>query len=535
MTTRRYDVAVIGGGPNGETLACYLQRAGAKVLLLERRHEMGGGLLTEDFAGFRFNLHATYMMMGELMPPYEDLFLTQYGVAFIKPEVQLSLFYERNRALVFYLDPNKSAESIRRISPGDNTKFLKLYGDFKEVCDKCLIPATYVPPLPPGEYAAMLSESEIGRKVLEWSESSPLEVLEGYEIKDDRVKAAILYLGCKWGVEPDLSGIGYMFPIYAYRMMNASLVRGGSHRLNSGIMRSGYEAGLEVKELTEVKKIIVENGGAKGVVCANGEEIEARVVVSTLDPPKTFLDLVGEKELDPGLAASIKEWQWDEWSLFCIHLGTKRLPKYTAEETEPHCGEALSCAFGYESVEQVVGHWRDCMSKRLPGPAATFTPTSLFDPSQAPSGYHNLRVETEAPFAVEGKDWEELKDEYAETILRNWAEHTSNYDSIGIVKEYVYPPTYIEAKLPNMVKGSIKQGAYIPTQMGYFRPNIYCSSYSTPVEGLYIAGAGAYPGGMITLGAGYAAARKIAEDLDLKIWWKTPHYVEEARRMRLVG
>ena len=69
-----YDVIIIGGGPNGEVLACYLQRAGAKVLLVERRHEMGGGLMTEDFAGFRFNLHATYMMMGELMPPVDESF-----------------------------------------------------------------------------------------------------------------------------------------------------------------------------------------------------------------------------------------------------------------------------------------------------------------------------------------------------------------------------------------------------------------------------------------------------------------------------
>ncbi|MFI5450414.1 MAG: phytoene desaturase family protein [Candidatus Bathyarchaeia archaeon] len=534
MSNQSYDVIVIGGGPNGETLATYLQRAGAKVLLVERRHEMGGGLLTEDFAGFRFNLHATYMMMGELMPPVDDLFLAQYGVDFIRPDVQLSLFYEKNKALVFYLDPKKTADSVAKIAPQDDTKFLKLYNDFKEVCDKCLIPATYLSPLPPAEYAVMLSESEIGRKVLEWSEMSPLQILESYEIKDERVKAGILYLGCKWGIEPDLVGIGYMFPIYAYRMMNAALVRGGSHRLNSGIMRSGYEAGLEVKELTEAKKIIIEGGEAKGII-TNEEEIRAKVVVSTLNPPKTFIELVGEEQLDPSFASSIRQWEWDEWSLFCMHLGTKRLPRYKAEETEPHCGEALSAVVGYNSVDEVVKHWSDCMNGKLPGTNATFTPTSFFDPTQAPTSYHNVRVETEAPYEVAGNDWEVLKDAYADKILNDWSEYLTNFNELRIVKKYVYPPTYIEAKLPNMVRGSIKQGAYLPTQMGYFRPNPDCSNYSTPIKGLYVAGAGVYPGGMITLGSGYAAARKIAEDLNLKIWWKTPDYIEEAKRNKLVA
>ncbi|MEM4408896.1 MAG: NAD(P)/FAD-dependent oxidoreductase, partial [Candidatus Caldarchaeum sp.] len=338
-----YDIIVIGGGPNGETLASYLQRAGARVLLIERRHEMGGGLLTEDFAGFRFNLHATYMMMAELMPPVHDLFLQQYGVEFIRPQVQMALFYEREKALVFYLDPQKTAESIARLAPGDDRKFLKLYNEFKEVCDKCLIPQTYVPPMAPAELTAMLSQSEIGKKVLDWSEMSPLEILDSYEIKDERVKAALLYLGCKWGVEPDLVGIGYMFPIYVYRMLNAALVRGGTHRLNSAIMRSGYEAGLKAMELAEVKKIIIEDGRAVGVVVeefgSEIKEVRAKAVVSTLNPPKTFLELVGEDKLDPNFASTIKEWQWDEWSLFCIHLGMKTLPKYKAEKTEPHCGE----------------------------------------------------------------------------------------------------------------------------------------------------------------------------------------------------
>lgn len=534
QTETKYDVVIIGGGPNGEVMASYLQRAGAKVLLVERRHEMGGGLLTEDFAGFRFNLHATYMMMGELMPPVHDLFLAQYGVDFIRPEVQASLFYEKDKALVFFLDPEKSADSIGKIAPDDKARFLKLYGDFKDVCDKCLIPQTYVPPSPPAELAMLLGESEIGKKVLEWSEMSPLQILEQYEIRDERVKAALIYLGCKWGIEPDLVGIGYMFPIYLYRMLNAALVRGGSHRLNSAIMRSGYEAGLEVKELTEAKKIIVEDGEAKGVITKTGEKIMARAVVSTLNPPMTFLDMVGEENLDQTLSSSAKEWQWEEWSLFGIHLGTKEVPRYKAESSAPHCSEAVNCITGYSALEEVLKDWKSAMGKTLPGFGCTATPTSLFDPSQAPAGYNVVRLESEAPFEVSGRDWEDLKEDYAEKMLGNWNEYLTNASSLRIVKKYIYPPNYIPLKLPNMVRGSIKQGAYLPTQMGYFRPNTDCSNYATPIKGLYLSGAGVYPGGMITLGPGYSAARKVAEDLNLDIWWSEPEMLEEARRNRFI-
>jgi len=519
-------VVVIGGGPNGEVLACYLARAGARVLLLERRHEMGGGLMTEDFAGFRFNLHATYMLMGELMPPVNDLFLAQYGVDFPRPEVQMSLFYEKNRALVFYLDQNKTAASIAKLSPGDDSnKFLKLHDDFKKVFEKILLPWTYNAPPPPDRFESILSRTDEGRKVLEFSKQSALEVLQSYGIRDERVNAGLLYLGCKWGVDPNLKGIGHLFAFYAYRMLNAAVVRGGSHRLNSAIMRSAYEAGLEVEELTEVKKIIIGgNGEAMGVVTSKGEEIRAKVVVSSLNPQKTFLELVGEENIqDKDLVASAKGWKWDQWSLFCMNMGTRNLPKYKAEESEPHCGEALSCVIGHGSVDEVVKHWSDSMSDKLPGASATFTPISLFDPSQAPDGYNVVRVETEAPYKVRGRDWDDLMHEYGEDILSNWSEYLTNYKDLKIVKKYIYPPTYIEAKLPDMVRGSFKQGAHIPSQIGYFRPNEKCSNYATPIKNLYVTGAHVHPGGMITLGPGYAAAKRVASDLNLNVWWKEPY------------
>ena len=530
-----YDVVIVGAGPNGETLAAYLSRAGAKVIILERRDEMGGGLATQDYGGFRFNLHATYMMMGELMPPVDDLFLAQYGVNFLRPDVQASYFYETNKAFTLYLDPKKSAESVAALAGAQEAaRFARFYHDIEEANLKCLLPTTYRPPMAPVELATMLSSSEIGQHVLDWSEQSPIEMLDHYEIRDDRVRALLLYLGCKWGIEPDLPGIGYMFAIYVYRMLNAALVGGGTHRLNSGIMRSAYESGISVQENTEVVKILVDGGRAVGVRTADGDEIRAKAVVSTLPPQQTFLSMLGEELLDPSFVETIRAWELDEWSLYMTHLGLRRRPRYKAEASDPHCVDALTQVFGYSSSAEVIDHWKNAQAKVLPGSGGTVTVPSFFDPTQAPRDGFTARLESEVPYEITGSSWDKEKRPFGDRLLARWLEYLSNPDEIRVVKRFDYPPTYIEAKLPSMIRGSIKHGAYLPTQMGYFRPNTECSNYVTPIPGLYTAGASTYPGGMITLGPGYNAALKIAEDLGLKVWWKTPKYVQDGIDLGLV-
>ena len=116
-------------------------------------------------------------------------------------------------------------------------------------------------------------------------------------------------------------------------------------------------------------------------------------------------------------------------------------------------------------------------------------------------------------------DWENLADDFAQQCLNEWKAYAPNLEYIDTL---VYPPTYIAKKFINMVNGSIKQGAYMPLQMGYFRPNDTCSQGFTPIEGFYLCGASAYPGGMILGAGGYIGANVIAEDLEVKKTWEEP-------------
>jgi len=534
MSQNTYDVIVIGGGPNGLTCATYLAKAGARVLVLERRHETGGGLLTEDFGGFSYNLHATYMMMADLMPPYKDLHLDRYGCTFIPADVSIALLTKDGKAVVLYRDVEKSVKSISRISPRDAQSYRRMYEEFKRVSDECLIPATYVPTIPPLELAAMLDKSEIGKKVLEYTEMTPRAIIDQYGFEDERVKTLLLHLACMWIISPDVGGVGYMVPLYVYRMVNVALCRGGSHRLSSALAKVLVQSGGEILESADVSRVIVKDGVAKGVELTDGRRFEAKVIVSSVDPHQTFLKFIGEEHLDPDFVESVKNWKWEEWSLLGIHTSLKQLPRYRAEDYEPDAGKAMIQIMGYNDTSEFLKHLQDAEEGRLPSPAGHATSITYFDPLQAPSGYHTGRWESFVPYKPKEGGWEELKEKYADQCLEVWKEYAPNMDRKNILRRYVYPPTYIEQKLIDMVRGSIKQGAYISLQMGYFRPNIYCSRYRTPIKGFYICGASSYPGGMITLAPGYNAASIIAEDLKITPWWTPPDYVIKAREKGLV-
>jgi phytoene dehydrogenase-like protein len=142
---------------------------------------------------------------------------------------------------------------------------------------------------------------------------------------------------------------------------------------------------------------------------------------------------------------------------------------------------------------------------------------------------NTLRFETWAPYKLDGQDWDDVRKDYMKQCLAAWQEYAPNLKDASFGYEFVFTPKDIERRLINMKNGSYKQGAYSMTQMGYLRPNDQCSQYSTPVEGLYMGGAAVYPGGMILHGAGYNAAKVVAEDLGLDIWWPEPEMVAKAK------
>jgi len=538
---KAYDVIIVGAGPNGLTAGAYLAKAGARVLILERMHETGGGLLTEEFSGFRFNLHATYLLMMDVMPPYKDLELDTHGCGYIQPEVPLALLTRNGEALTLYRDIERSAKSIERFSAKDAARYREVMSEWKRLVDECLIPATYTLPVPSLDLVVMYQGSDVGRKLVELTEKSPMEIIDECGFENEYLKTALLHLACMWGIDPEITGVGFMVPLIINRMLNSAIVKGGSHYLSSALQRVAGANEADILEAMEVARIVVSDDAATGVELADGRKFEGRAVITTTDPQTTFLKLVGEdvcNRVSPGLAEQTKAWQWESSSLFGVHFALSEPPRYQAADFDSAVNEAMIKLIGFEDTSDLRSHIEKAKNGEfdVAGHATTITD---FDPQQAPGdifpGVAVARWESMAPFELKDGSWDEMAEKYADQIWSTWKEYAPNLANARVIRRYAYPPTFIEKKLVNMIRGSIKHGAYMLLQMGYQRPNIDCSSYRTPIKNLYVAGASTYPGGMVLLAGGYNAAGVVVEDLGLERWWEEPDYIKTARDKGLVA
>lgn len=521
---KKYDVVVVGAGPNGLICSAYLAKAGLKVALLERRHECGGGLDTLELSGFKYNTHAIYHMMAEVMPPWRDFELGQRGVKLVYPELQAAFLSEESAPVLLYRDPRQTADYLAAtFTSKDGDRYRRMYREFAEFFDKILLPLTYVPPAPAIDQFQVLQNAAdgVGRRFNELSELTPTEILDDYGFSDP-IKASLLQLFSMWGLS-NFDGLGFLFPLYVYRMTNVALVSGGSHRLSSALYKTILSYGGEILDLAEVVRVNLNQGKVCGVGLSDGREFATHVVASTLDPRQNFLRFFEPGEIPPDLAQSAQDWEWEQTSLFGVHVSLREAPVYLGTCKEAELNRALITFLGVSQTDTLIDHLASIEQGEVPhSPLGHTTCASLFDPIQAFGDFHTGRFESLAPIDA---NWETAKESYAQRCLEQWRRYAPNLDPMSVMP---YSPSDIERKLVNMVRGSIKHGSYKTLQMGYNRPNAQCSQCVTPIEGFYVCGASTYPGGMVIGGPGYLGANTIVEDLGVDKAWQQPECVKAA-------
>lgn len=535
----KYDVVIIGSGPNGLCAGAYLAKAGLKVLMLEKRVECGGGLSTEDeltIPLFRHNVHAIYHLMVDYAPVFKDFDLyNKYQVKFVWPEHQWALPLSNGKSVCIYKDVDRTCNSIAKFSKKDAETYREVYHKFKRWMDVFLAPATYVDPMPAPLQAAKLDASELGREITKFSSKSPRTIIDEL-FENEHVRALMLFVAAHWGLEPDVDGVGYLAVLMLNRATNYQLMVGGSHMLAQTLSKIISENKGQIWGSQRIKRIVVDGGTATGIELEDGTLIEVdKAIISTIDPIQTFIKYVGNENLEQDFVEKVENFHWEHWSLLTVHLALEQPPAFI----DPEINNAFVYApVGIETEEELLALWDAIAKGELWTKGFNCCFPTVHDPSQAPSGRHTGLISQMAPYDL--KEGTEkyynfaFKEELAEQCLETLRKYAPNMTRDNILWTITQTPLDFENKFPDMVKGSIKQGAYEPLQMGFLRPNEECSNHRTPIQNLYLGGASCHSGGLVTFGPGYGVANSVAEDYGIEKWWPEPESVTKARQEGLL-
>jgi phytoene dehydrogenase-like protein len=522
-----YDGAILGAGHNAMVLAAYLARSGLRVVVLDRAPAAGGGLITEEnprLPGFFHNTHSFFHRAITAMPWYRDLELERHGAHYIEPELNVAMILPDGRALEWWIDLDRTAESFAEFSKHDAAALQRWVDEFRPIVEQILAVEAQAPPLPPERRREMLARSGLGRRLLEVAELSPVEFV-AREFESDAVRAGLLFFNGLREIDLRLPGFGHSIPALLAGQHKAQMCLGGSARLAEALVADIREHGSEIRTGAGIRAILMRGGRAAGVELATGERIEAKAfVASGLNPQQTFLELLDAGAVSPDVREHASGFEYNLLApLFALHVALDEPPRYKAAARRPELARAFMVILGLERFEQfseiVHAHERG----EIPPPVMWGACPTLFDASQAPPGKHTAFLWEKLPYALNGSaaNWEAEKENHARRRLALWSAYAPNLADGAVLDWFCRSPLDTERQLPNMRRGDLLVGSFANGQVGYNRPFAGAGVYRAPVEGLYLCGGSTHPGGNITGLCGYNAAGVVAADLGLRQWWQS--------------
>jgi phytoene dehydrogenase-like protein len=519
-----WDVIVVGAGHNGLACAGYLARAGQRVLVLETRDVAGGGCATEEVtvSGFTHNFHSNFHGLIHWGPVYRELELERHGARYTWPENQFAHVFPDGRALVCSLSLDETVKSIERFSPRDAETFRDLVREYRQALEQAVIPALFAPPAAPSEEIAPLEHDLAGLRLL-WGNFTTPDHLARALFDSPEVQTWIGFWVAQLAGTGDVFGLGANYPVMVAGSMEPygwAIAVGGSNTLAQAMVRDVGEHGGAVRVSSPVRQIEVTGDRATAVRLDDGERLTARTIVSNLDPRVTFLELVGEGELEGDFARAVRRWRYDTLSMFCLYLALEEPVRWRASEFEPKVQRCFAVSM-CDDLQQLEDNASDCrlgVPPRRPGLFSVHP--SLFEPSLAPEGKEACFVEQIAPYDLRHDNWEQRREDYAETVLAQWSRYASGLEPENTLGRYISSPIDIERVMPSMRHGDWNHGEMSQDQLGIFRPFFEYPPYRTGFENVYLCGASTHPGGSISGACGRNAADAICEDLGIDKWWR---------------
>ncbi len=532
MKNTTYDAIIIGAGHNGMALSIYLGRSGWKVLVLERRLEEGGGLSTEHYTrpGFLHNLHSNYHTFVGLCPVYDDLDLIggADGVKYVHPPVQMGSIFEDGSALTIHTDMKKTHASMSRFSPKDADTFLRLYKEVKGFQDLMIRTLMYAPPIDVNNITKALSTWKVEEKTEFFRarlRSMSINDFLNMHFENEKIKAMLAFHATVCGYYTDQMGLAISFPFMLGKIDNWRIAIGGSHRLAHALWRQMRRNNVTLFPASPVSQILTKNSHAIGVRVEDGREFYAdKLVASSVDLNQTFKRFFPSEEIPSDLSTEIDQYEYQDGTLFSVHMAMHKVPTYKAADFDPDIDQAWVLNLGYETLEDFNRDFRDIRRGLAPEqPKLNLAVNSLFDPTDAPEDKATGLIRVLVPYNLEGKGpgaWAtKFKDVYMKRCISKLEEYCNDFSRDDILQAKAYTPYDISEKLINMVNGDWMVGKIADNNLLDSRPSKTLSQYRTPIEKLYLCGSCTHPHGFITFGPAYNALQVIADDFGLEKWW----------------
>lgn len=533
-----YDVIIIGGGVNGLTAGCYLQKSGLNVCIVERRDEVGSHCSTEEVTipGFKHNLHATWIITGS-SPCMLDLELENFGLDLVTTEYCYAYpFKDGSATLMHSSDILKTYENWAKFSKNDANKLLQLAGSFLPHIVNLMEVILYKP--------VSIENYRKSEAILTKVKTIPEGALDmnGFEIlnllfESDKIKTMLASLQWIGGLPPWhrlIGSLGALMVLSLGPAFACHQIRGGSHILPHSLARCFLHYGGTIIHSAEVKKIILENNTAKGIILSEDSAypiyklFATKAVISNLTAQPTFFNLIGEENLDKLTAQQIQLFNYDEQVLFGAHYALKEAPQWKVKDVEPGIQNCFMGYLGAENLKQLEDFAMSIINGKTPSEMMFnwFVP-SLADKTQAPANFHTCFAWLDVPYNLNQlggpHKWDEIKEELQNKITEKWTEYAPNFKD-SILATFAYTPLDIFRRNPSAVKGNWIGGSVNERQYYFGRPFYATEKYAPPktaINNFYISNS-IWPPGTTFLGAGYNAASVIATELGIReqSWWK---------------
>ncbi len=529
-----YDAIVIGGGHNGLVAAAYLARAGVRTLLVEARAELGGMALTAEIDGVRAPMLAH--TVGRFRPRIARDLGLQGRVKLIEPEIRTFAPHPDGGALTLWRDPKKTAQELAARRGGDELAqgYLKLDGRLRRIGAYFEQVLDGVPPdLDGGKSVAellagfayrapftSLAEGD-GREILRMLPMSAVDLVREY-VSDEHLVSVLSWRAAIYNaVGPMSPGTGATLLFDGITGDGADggaagqtvVAIGGPGALAGALADAARGFGAEIRTGASVAAITERDGRVTGVALANGDEIAAPIVLSTLDPKRTLLGLLGVESTGPDLRRRLRATRGTGVTAK-LNLLVDRLPAFTAagkgESAEQLLRGRIVIAPSVLGTEKAFDASKYGEMSETPVVEALI-PT-LIDPSLAPDGRHIISAVVQyAPENLKGGWSDEARKTLADRAIAVLESVAPGIGGRVVARQLITP-----ADLAKDWGSSGGHAMHINEgfdQFAQWRPLYGIGRYGTPIEGLYLSGAGTHPGGGVTGAPGANAAEQLIRDL----------------------